>query len=264
MKQLTKRLLSSAVFITITVATIFLAPHWFFFLVAEVFSLLAFNEYLVLAEKKGIRVFRPAVLLVGALLPLSAYFPSNGVWLMAACLIVFVIHFHPKMREHAFLQAAVTIFGLLYIPWFFSHIIKIRDLTHGAWWVFYTILVVKGGDAGAYFVGKSYGKTKLIEHISPNKSVEGALGQFLTTVALSLGSKIYLYDVSFKHLFFLGLVIGILAQLGDLAESVLKRDAGVKDSGQVPGLGGILDVLDSLLLVIPFVFYYLTEIAGIR
>ncbi len=264
MEQLTKRLLSSAVLISITVATIFFSPPWFFFLVVEIFSLAAFNEYLILADKKGIHVFRPMALLLGALLPFSAYFSSDGVWLMTACLCVFLIHFHPKMKENAFLQAAVTILGLLYIPWFFSHFIKIRELTYGAWWVFYTILVVKGGDAGAYFVGKSYGRMKLIEHISPNKSIEGALGQFVTTVVLSLGSKIYLHDISMKHLFVLGVIIGILAQLGDLAESVLKRDAGVKDSGKVPGLGGVLDVLDSLLLVTPFVYYYATEVAGVQ
>ncbi len=262
--QLTKRLLSSAVLVTITLATIFALPRWFFFLVIQVFSLLALNEYLVLAEKKGIHVFRPVALILGALLPFSAFFSSDGVWLMGACLCVFLIHFHPKMKENAFLQAAVLILGLLYIPWFFSHLIRIRDLTYGAWWVLYTVLVVKGGDAGAYFVGRKYGRRKLIEHISPHKSVEGALGQLVTTIVLSLLSKFYLHDVSMKHLFFMGLIIGILAQLGDLAESVLKRDAGVKDSGNMPGLGGVLDVLDSLLLVIPFVYYYVTEVAGIQ
>ncbi|MDD5671236.1 MAG: phosphatidate cytidylyltransferase, partial [Candidatus Omnitrophica bacterium] len=116
--------------------------------------------------------------------------------------------------------------------------------------------------AGAYFVGKNYGKIKLIEHISPNKSVEGAVGGFLTTVALSLLSFIYLPHVPFVHLLVLGILTGLLAQLGDLAESVMKRDAGVKDSGAVPGLGGILDILDSLILTIPFIYYYITIVLG--
>jgi phosphatidate cytidylyltransferase len=260
MKQLQKRLISSAVLISLTLVTIFYAPQWFFLLIVEVFVLLAFNEFLDLAQKKGIVIHRALGLFFAALIPVSFYFPLTSMILIIAFLSLFLIHFHPKLREHALVSTAVTIFGILYIPWFFSYLIKIRALENGPFWVFYTILLVKGGDAGAYFVGKNYGRMKLMEHVSPNKSIEGAVGGFLATVILSLVSKIYLPQVPLLHFLILGVLVGILAQLGDLGESLIKRNVGVKDSGYVPGLGGILDVLDSLLLTIPFVYYYITTI----
>ncbi len=98
---------------------------------------------------------------------------------------------------------------------------------------------------------------KLIEHISPNKSVEGAAGGLLTTLVLSLLSKSYLGFIPLGHLFIMGILVGVISQVGDLAESLLKREVGVKDSGQLPGLGGVLDILDSVIFTVPFVYYYI-------
>jgi len=258
MRTLYKRLIVSAFLVSITYATIFFAPTQFFFLVVEIFILLALNEYFEIAEKKGIVINRVVGLLFGALLPFSIFYQMESLVLVLATLSIFISNFHPKFRQQALLSTAVTFFGIIYIAWFFSFLIKIRHLEHGSAWVFFTILAVKGGDAGAYFVGRKLGKTKLIEHISPNKSVEGAIGCFLTTILLCALSKVYLPHVAIGHLIIMGIVIGILSQFGDLAESLIKRDAGVKDSGMIPGLGGIFDVLDSLLLCIPFVYYYIT------
>jgi len=149
------------------------------------------------------------------------------------------------------------------VGWFFSFITKIRAFPDGQLWVFYLIFILKMGDAAAYFVGKKFGAHKYIVHISPNKSVEGALAGFAMTVAMSLLSKIYLKEVPFWHFLSIGILMGILGQLGDLAESLLKRDTGVKDSGSIPGLGGMLDVIDSLLLAIPVLYYYLAVVHGV-
>lgn len=256
MSQLQKRLIFSAFFVTLTIATIFFAPGWLFLVVVEAFVLFALNEFYALAEKKGIAIHRVMGLIFGALIPWSFYFDSDSVVLMLACLSLFVFHFQPKFRDQALMSTSVTIFGILYVAWFFGHVIKLREVIHGPAWIFYTILLVKGGDAGAYFIGKKYGKRKLIEHISPNKSVEGAIGGLATTVLLSLISKSFLPEAPMSQLFVLGVLVGVLAQLGDLGESLLKRNADVKDSGVIPGLGGILDILDSLLLTVPFVYYY--------
>jgi phosphatidate cytidylyltransferase len=158
---------------------------------------------------------------------------------------------------------SVSVFGIIYVAWFFSYLIKIKLLPDGAAWVAYTILIVKGGDMAAYFVGKKFGKTKLLEHVSPKKSIEGAIGQMVATIGLSVGSALYLH-VSPVHLLILGTAVGLLALLGDLAESLIKRDAGVKDSGNIPGLGGVLDVIDSLLFTIPVVYFYLTMVLGLE
>jgi phosphatidate cytidylyltransferase len=249
----------SAVFITLTVFAVFSAPHWVFFLVAEAFILAALNEFFSLAEGKGLIIHRGFGLCFGALLPLTAYGSLQLPLILMACIALFIFLFNRRSPDRTITSVAVSVFGIVYIAWFFSYLIKIRLLPDGANWVFYTLLIVKAGDAGAYFVGKKFGKVKLLEHVSPNKSMEGAIGQMVTTIALSLASKAYL-DVSFWHLFVLGLTVGLLALLGDLAESLIKRDAGVKDSGVIPGLGGILDMIDSLLFTIPFVYFYLTVV----
>jgi len=261
--QLVRRLLTSGVLISVALYTIFLAPAWFFFLVVETFVLLGLNEFLTLAEKKGIVINRALGLFFGALLPLSYYFPAESLIFVIGCLTLFVFNFHRRLRDQALVSTAVTTFGLVYVAWFFSFLMKLRYLTNGAKWVFYTILIVKLGDAAAYFFGKAFGRTKLAEHISPKKSIEGTAAGFFATVLASLAAKLYLPHVEEVHFLVMGIAAGLLGGLGDLAESLIKRDVGVKDSGTLPGLGGILDVLDSLLLTIPFVYYYVTTFPGV-
>jgi phosphatidate cytidylyltransferase len=159
---------------------------------------------------------------------------------------------------------AVILLGLLYVAWYFSFLTKIRCLDHGADWVCFLILSVKMGDAGAYFIGSNYGKTKLLPHISPNKTVEGAVAGFVFTIVTVFVSELFLPEISFLHLGLLGVFLAVLAQLGDLTESLIKRDVGVKDSGTIPGLGGVLDVTDSILFTAPFLFYYLTVVLRIQ
>lgn len=255
--SLQKRLLSSAFLVSITLAMIFLAPEWLFFAVVQAFNLLALYEYFLILEKKNLKIHRLTGLFFGAWMGLALLGGTEFLVLAVAALVFFCLYFGKKEKDQAFLSAASSLFGILYISGLFTHLAKIHQLEHGPALVFYTLLLTKGGDAGAYFVGKKFGRVKLIEHISPHKSVEGAIGGFLTTFVLSLISKTYLPSISVTHLIFLGVIVGVTSQLGDLVESLIKRDAGVKDSGHVPGLGGILDVLDSLIFTIPFVYYYI-------
>lgn len=257
MTQLGKRLVMSSVLVTIAVVTIFLAPLWAFTLVVEVLVLTALYEYLLLAEKKGLAVNRHAALVLGALMPVAFVFRLDLLALFSACLVLFLANFRKERLHQAFVSTSVSFLGVVYVAWFFSTLIYLRQIPNGAQWVFFAALVVKGGDAGAYFIGRKYGKAKLLEHVSPNKSVEGAIAGFVTSVILALISKAYIPTADFHHFLFLGVLAGIISQLGDLSESLIKRDAGIKDSGVIPGLGGILDVLDSLLLTIPLVYFYL-------
>lgn len=257
-KQLLKRLSWSAVLIGVSVYAIFFSPSWVFLAIVEIFVVLGLLEYFNLAQKKGFFINRYLGLMFGMLLPLPRYFPGETIILTAAVLCLFIFNFHRAFKDNAILSTALTLFGLIYVAWFFSFLTKIRAFQDGALWVFYIILIIKAGDAAAYFVGKQFGTHKLIAHISPNKSVEGAIAGFLATFILSIASKVYLQSTPLLHLAGLGIIFGVLSQLGDLAESLLKRDAGVKDSGTIPGLGGILDVIDSLLLTIPVLYYYLS------
>lgn len=261
--QLSKRLATSTVLVSMACYAIFWSPAWFFLLVIEAFVLLGLAEFLALAEKKGIVINRALGLMFGALLPLSYYFPADPLIFVISCLAIFLFNFHRSLRDQALVSTAVTIFGLVYVAWFFSFLMKIRYLPNGALWVFYTVLIVKMGDAAAYFIGKAFGRMKLIEHISPKKSIEGAVAGFVMTVAASAAFKICLPQVAGVHFLIMGVSAAILSLLGDLAESLIKRDVGVKDSGQLPGLGGVLDVLDSLLLTVPFIYYYLTTFLGV-
>jgi phosphatidate cytidylyltransferase len=181
----------------------------------------------------------------------------------------FLVHF--KETTDAILHVAVEFFGICYVAVPLSFMLAILypiSSTGISWdgrvWLVYLILVTKVTDVGAYFVGRLWGKTPLAPILSPKKTVEGAVAGLICAVGCSVlfsraGAAFF---SSFFHLpllgaIFLGLCIGIVGQIGDLAESLLKRDAAIKDSNTLPGLGGVLDMVDSLLLTTPVVYFYL-------
>jgi phosphatidate cytidylyltransferase len=256
--SLVKRLCYSFLFISVSVYAIFWAPHWFFFLTVEAFSLAALYEFYQLAEKKGIFINKVLGLIFGALLPFSFYFQGESVIILVTILCLFIFNFHRRLKSNSLVSTAVTVFGIFYIAWLFSFFTKVKHLEDGTYWVAYILLVTKLGDTAAYFVGKSLGKRPLISHISPHKTVEGAIANFLICVIVSLLASFFIPKAGLVHCLVLGAALGILSQLGDLAESLIKRDVDVKDSGRVPGLGGFLDMIDSLLFTVPFTYYYLT------
>jgi phosphatidate cytidylyltransferase len=120
------------------------------------------------------------------------------------------------------------------------------------------LLITKLGDIGAYLVGSRFGKTPLIPRISPKKTIEGAIGGLIFSILGAFISRPFL-GFSYLHLIVLGIVFGIVGQLGDLSESLIKRDCQVKDSGKIlPGMGGILDEIDSLLFTAPTFYFYMS------
>ncbi len=147
--------------------------------------------------------------------------------------------------------------GLLYLPLLLGHLLLLRQLPDGREWIFLTLLVVMGCDTFAYFVGSSIGKRKLYPAVSPNKSIEGGIGGLIGSVlAVMIAQATFLPNIGIFDGIIVGLVLGVAGQLGDLFESLLKRACGVKDSGTIiPGHGGLLDRLDSLLFAFPIVFY---------
>jgi phosphatidate cytidylyltransferase len=135
-------------------------------------------------------------------------------------------------------------------------------LEDGRLWLAYVLLVTKMTDIGAYFCGKIFGKNKLAPSISPKKTVEGALGGLGAALLTSLifaffASHFAPFHMTFLQSIWIGITMSILAQLGDLSESLLKRDAGVKDSSHLPGLGGMLDIVDSLVFTLPLMYLLL-------
>lgn len=183
-------------------------------------------------------------------------------------LISFFIYFFIK-GESPFLNLSITIFSFVYLAIPLSCMIAITyfftlgGTQDGSWWILYLIVTTKLTDTAAFTIGRRYGANKLAPYISPNKTWEGALGGLCMALICSLSfmfiSKITgaAFNLSFWQSIWLGGAIGILAQFGDLAESLLKRDGGVKDSNHLPGLGGVLDTVDSLVFTAPLVYIFL-------
>jgi phosphatidate cytidylyltransferase len=145
--------------------------------------------------------------------------------------------------------------GIFYVSLLFSFLALIKIFPHGGRWVIFTLTIVWFGDTGAYFVGKSLGKHKLAPVISPNKTWEGSVGGILASLLAGYLATLYITDLSIKIAFPIAIIAGAMGQIGDLAESMLKRSYGVKDSGSIiPGHGGILDRVDALLFAAPVVF----------
>lgn len=155
-------------------------------------------------------------------------------------------------------DTAVLGFGVLYVGLALGHLLLIRDLQGGVFLLFFVVAVTWAGDTGAYFVGRTLGKRKLAPLISPNKTVEGLLGGAGLAVAVALLARFwFLPSFSILDGVLLGLLLTAAGTAGDLTESALKRSAGVKDSGTlIPGHGGLLDRLDSLLFTAPVFYYY--------
>ncbi len=163
---------------------------------------------------------------------------------------------------------STTLFGLMYVPWLLNFIQKINFFTPGVeghYYLLYFVLVTKFSDCGAYAVGSLIGRHKMIPRISPGKTWEGFAGAVVVSTAASVlfaqWAGAHLAGMTLGHAVLLGVILSIGAVVGDLIESLFKREAGLKDSGRLfPGIGGILDLLDSLLFNAPLMYLYLRHI----
>jgi phosphatidate cytidylyltransferase len=164
---------------------------------------------------------------------------------------------------------STTLFGLMYVPWLLNFIQKINFFgqagVEGEYYVLYFVLVTKFSDCGAYAVGSLIGRHKMIPRISPGKTWEGFGGAVVVSTAASVIfarlAGAHLAGMTLAHSIILGVILSLAAVVGDLIESLFKREAGLKDSGQLfPGIGGILDLLDSLLFNAPIMYLYLRHV----
>ena len=155
-------------------------------------------------------------------------------------------------------DVALLFLGILYVPFLLSHLGLIRMLPNGIEWIFLLLVIVMAGDTGAFYTGSAFGKRKLYPVVSPKKSVEGSLGGLIGSLAGAfIARATFFTELSVFDCIAAALLLGCLGQLGDLFESMLKRSFGVKDSGKIiPGHGGMLDRLDSILFAAPAAFFY--------
>lgn len=185
--------------------------------------------------------------------------PLAGAALLFSLMAVFLYTlFTFQDIQKTFTETAILFLGAAYLPVFVSHLFLIRDLPEGRGLIILVLLMTWGGDAGAYYAGRALGKRKLAPRVSPNKTVAGAVGGLITTLAGGVLAKYtFLSLLSWGDVIALSLLLGILGQLGDLTESMLKRAAGVKDSSSIiPAHGGLFDKLDSIAFAAPLLYYY--------
>jgi phosphatidate cytidylyltransferase len=270
-----QRLLSGTVAFMLT--TFAILNKWFFIAFVCFLTAGGLYEFFYLIKKKDIPIYSYTGILIGVLLPLSIFFrfepTKNWELLFIVCgfLIMLMLQFAREDNRNATVGLSTTMFGVMYVSWFFSFLIKIRFLLpdwEGAKLVAFIIIVTKAGDIGAMLVGTLIGKHPLLPKVSPNKSVEGTLGGLFVSALLAVLLRSFLPSLpqfTFWYVALLGAFFGSLGQLGDLLESLIKRDCKVKDSGNIlPGIGGILDAIDSLLFSAPAFYLYMSSTLNIH
>ncbi|MGH7197383.1 MAG: phosphatidate cytidylyltransferase [Candidatus Omnitrophota bacterium] len=263
--ELAKRFLTSFVLLGATAYILFFTNTFWFSLEVALFIGIALYEFFGLLKKTGVPVYRVFGVALGVSIPIIVYaelgHTQSGeiLFIILGCLFLFLLQFFHKDHSQALVGISLTLFGILYISWFLSFVIKIRFLEGGVLWVTYLVAVTKAADVGAYAIGTLFGRHSLIPHISPKKSVEGTLAGILVSVLVSVAMT-GLLPVKFSvlHAAVAGLLIGGVGQIGDLSESLMKRFCNAKDSGDLlPGMGGFLDMLDSILFTAPILYFHL-------
>jgi len=254
-----KRVLSALIGIPILLSLTWLGG-WYLALLIIVLALLGLRAFLDLGHKAGFAV--PSKLTgLFCILWLVAFLLQQTEWLLPLAVIWFVVSFgnyginYPTV---SFADAAYGFLSIFYPVGLFTILYYLRTLPNGTAWCYFAFILVWITDSGAYFVGSALGSRKLAPKVSPNKSIEGALGGLAAACCFGL---VFWFITRLGNpfaLLLLSLVASVVSQIGDLFESALKRTAGVKDSGAIiPGHGGILDRFDSLLFAIPVVYVFL-------
>ncbi len=290
--DLQARLLTAAILVPAVLYVIAQGGLLYLFTVMAI-VVLGQREFYGLIEHKGARPEVRFGLAAGAALPVIAYIGNeyHTTLLMTATLLATLVLQLRKARIHqALASVSGTFFGVFYVGWLLSHAVVLRFFSEatatrfgysaetlaaatglvpdaGSFFMVFTLSVVVFCDAGAYFAGRAFGRRKLAPTVSPGKTVEGAIGGILTGVVAGLLCKLVFQlawpalsrSLDWTAVVLFGIVLSIVGILGDLIESLLKRDAERKDAGWLlPGMGGVLDRIDSPLLAIPVMYYMLT------
>ncbi len=267
------RLITGVIFGFTALFAIMAGGLWLVGLVLVIVTL-ASKEYVKILEHKGFRPSSRIIILSSFIFAALAYFNRFDLVALAftACSIMAFMSVLFKGKQPYIANVATTILGFVYCGWFPLHLLFLRDLgshplyegliktnvtTEGAGYALLLFFAVVLTDSMCYYAGCYFGKHKLSKVISPNKTIEGSIGGTLSCMIFCfIFGQILM--IPWYHCLILGLLIAAFAQIGDLCESMIKRDAGVKDSSNIlPGHGGFLDRTDSYILTIPVVHYYM-------
>jgi len=249
--------------VPVLAGVIALGPGWSVLLLvvlATAAALAELSELLLAAASRGLRAITFGL---GLLLPLGAYLAGISGLAAATALVLFlniaIFLLHYPSRDNVIHFLGSTTFAHLYLSFMLAHIVLLYHLPEGRSWVFFVLAVIFAGDTGAYYIGHRWGRHKLAPTLSPGKTMEGALGGLLCSLVVGFIAAETFFsalEVTIWPMLLLAGVLALVGQLGDLIESMLKRVCRVKDASRLlPGHGGLLDRLDSLLFSFPLAYY---------
>jgi phosphatidate cytidylyltransferase len=261
--NLARRVATAVVVLPLLLAAFFLGPPLLAAGIAAVAVVIGLGEFFALMKARGLAPFPvPGVVLLAAIF-VDVARPVVPASLWPAVALVILATLLPRGADFATTvpSAALTLLGAAYLGSLGGSVAALRLLhpdTDGAWRLVLLLAIVMGSDTAAFFAGNAVGRHKLAPGISPGKTIEGAVGALLGGVAAAaIVRSLGMPSVPMAHALLLGLAVSVLGIAGDLVESLLKRWAGVKDSGALfPGHGGMLDRLDSVLFGAPVLYYY--------
>ena len=270
-----RRWLTALILLPLLLLVLFKGGHLFFILLLLAINGLAQWEFLGMFQPETDTFRRLKAIILGSVLLVSFCTaqrvtslcnPSGPLFVLVGILFVLFLFYLIAYSHIPDLSRdlMVNVLALLYIPLLLGHFVWLRYLSDGEWWVFWLLMVIMAGDTGAFYVGRTWGKTKLYPAVSPGKTWAGVWGGMAAALIAGLGlGRWALPGVSLKSLGVLALVLAVVGLLGDLFESMLKRQAQVKDASEIlPGHGGMLDRLDSLLFAAPLVVYFRLFLIG--
>jgi phosphatidate cytidylyltransferase len=262
-----KRILTAIVALPVLLYAVWSEIPYFFVALTAIAILLALGEFYNLASKVGCR---PQIIpgCAAALLVVACFVYGEPFWVAAVVSTLAIVSLaaalaRPDEMSKSLASVSATVFGVVYVALLASFLVGVRmiqtpesRLASKLLTMFFAMVMMT--DTGAYYTGRSIGRHKLAPRVSPGKTVEGAVGGFITAIITGpLCRWIFFPEIGLLNAMALGATVGVFGQVGDLAESMLKRGSGVKDSGNLlPGHGGMLDRVDSILFCAPLLYYY--------
>jgi len=266
--MLKKRLITALCLIPLLAAAVWFDQPlpWFTILVAiwGVMAALEFYRMVAASKVSPITYFGLIWTLLFIISPHCSWAYINPLLLTSAVILPLIWLLLRHQKEEAFASWAWTMAGILYVGWLLSHFVALRGLDFGRDWVFFAIFTTFASDSTAFFIGRAWGRHHLAPSISPGKTWEGATAGVLGAIIISpLLVMLFNLPLSYWQAIPLALAVSVFGQLGDLVESLFKRNMGVKDSGQtIPGHGGFLDRMDSIVFAGVVVYYYVIFFIG--
>jgi phosphatidate cytidylyltransferase len=259
------RVISGIVLVPLLLAAVWFLPPLYFRGLLAVAASVGLHEFYRMTRLRGRRPLVPLGIALGAVLVMGAVPGARidgGLAIFAALCVMAALAarlFSSQPVEGALEDVAVAVLGIFYVALLFGFQAAIHAGYRGKYWLLFLYFVIWASDTGAYYAGTSFGRHRLYEKVSPKKSVEGLIGGTASSMLVALLCSFWIVPGlgAFEALV-AGAVLALVGTVGDLAESLLKRSAGVKDSGVIiPGHGGILDRMDSLMFAAPVLYFYL-------